>query len=295
MSLMVPEYTTLYEEIGTRIEQFYAHGSILTENKYIVGLSGEYVKKAVEKMEKNAKPNSYRTYTGRETGNPIPKNIYTTMFERWAEVFSPTKKDVELRWTVSNVVIPQLKPKISKTFSMDSIKTIWYPMITGCEDTGKITLTIVEERGMGMFQFFNALMNQFFNTQMLKPKSSFQKVGMYIIMLNGEYIPNMLPLAIRNPSDTIITDIPLQIFEFNSIVPLGIDQITGKQGDTNGLITFKIDFEAPNIFQGTYSTTTLKGLMDNTTDSGYMDGYVYNRKQFTTGLKNEGNIGNEVD
>lgn len=269
----MPAFESLYEEINTRIEKFYKEGSILTENKYIVGFYGENVKKAFDKMQAAASarlsadnkngiitPHTEQ-FRSRTNGVIIPENTYTNMFERWRRSFvpHPQENEVELRWTASNVVIPSVKATTVKDFSMDSTKTIWYPLITGSQTTDKIIVTVVEERGMGMYQFFNALMNTFFTSKLLKPKSSFQKLAMYIVILNGEYIP-------ASGGENMIMDIPLQIFEFNSIVPVGISTLTFKQGETNEKVSFTVEFEAPNIFQGSYASTTVRGLMDNTTD-----------------------------
>lgn len=267
----MPAFASLYEEMNKRIELFYAEGSILTENKYIVGFYGENVSKAIKKMgtaasarlsEKESTPQ----FISRTNGVIIPANTYEKMFERWIKAFVPLpdRNEVELRWTATNVVIPTVKATTVKDFSMDSTKTIWYPMITGAQTTDKIIVTVVEERGMGMYQFFNALMNTFFTTKLLKPKSSFQKLAMYIIILNGEYIP------VSGGGNTIM-DLPLQIFEFNSIVPSGVSNLTFKQGETNEKISFTVEFEAPNIFQGSYASTSVRGLMDNTTDEIFFD------------------------
>ena len=53
--MAAPTFQSLYEDISTRIEQFYNNGSILVDNKYIVGLYGENVKNAISKMEKESK------------------------------------------------------------------------------------------------------------------------------------------------------------------------------------------------------------------------------------------------
>ena len=264
--MAAPTFKSLYEDISTRIEKFYNKGSILVDNKYIVGLYGENVRNAISTMEKESQKGQKKIFSGKEDGPtkdiPIPLNTYEKMFTRWKDTFVTFEKErdeVELRWTVSDVRIPMIKPKIDKDLAMDTIKTLWYPIIMGAQKTDTITLKIVEERGMGMYQFFNALMNQFFTTKVLKPKSSFQKVAMYIIILNGEYIPT--------ESKKNIIDIPLQIFEFNSVVPTGISPLTFKQGERAGIVTFTVNFDAPNIFQGTYKSTTMKGLMDNTTDT----------------------------
>ena len=275
-----PKFESLYEDISTRIESFYNNGSILTDNKYIVGLYGENVLNALSELSDKA---SDRTaFKGRNDGIKIPENTYTKMFNRWRETFVSTGFDeVELRWAVNNVKIPIVKPTTDSSFSMDTVKSLWYPIVTGAQKTDTVTLSIVEERGMGFYQFFNALMNQFFTPQVLKPKSSFQKISMYIIILNGEYISSQKDANIKDYVDQLaqgrvigiskevkknIIDIPLQIFEFNSIVPKDISPLVFKQDDKPSKVSFTVTFEAPNLFQGSYKTTTLKGLMDRTTD-----------------------------
>lgn len=285
MAILQPKFSTLYEEIETRIQKFYENGSILTENKYIVGFYGENVKKAFDKMKRSAgnrlsAEESTAQFRTRKNGSIIADNTYSKMFWWWASTFIPDwsdsdTKEVELRWTASNVVIPSVKPTTVKDFAMDSTKTLWYPLITGNQATDKIILTVVEERGMGMYQFFNALTNTFFTTQLLKPKSSFQKLAMYIIILNGEYVTSNHTLIDVDTSihrTESIMDIPLQIFEFNSIVPLGVSPLTFKQGDNNDKVTFTVEFEAPNIFQGSYASTSVRGLRDNSTSANFLDG-----------------------
>lgn len=296
-----PSYRTLYEEISNRINLFYDKASILVDNKYIVGLYGDNIEKAVRKMRKASgerqlqnKKETKKIFEQRvdrptNTTTPVlepalPENTYSKMLKRWESIFltindGGVPDEVELRWAVKNVKIPTVKPVINTDFSLDHTKNLWYPVVTGLQKTDKVTLTIVEERGMGMYQFFNALMNEFYFTRVLKPKSSFHKLAMYVIILNGEYIKSEAGLDLANfnvanprsklgltEEKTHIIDIPLQVFEFNSIVPTDIGSLTFK-ADSPSLVTFDVTFEAPNIFQGSYKSTTMKGLMDGTTDS----------------------------
>ena len=76
-------------------------------------------------------------------------------------------------------------------------------------------------------------MNQFYNPKVLKPRSSFQKLGMYIIILNGERFSTL-------DNSHEISSVPLQMFEFNSIVPLGISELPFAQPIPNKKLEYSI-------------------------------------------------------
>ena len=83
-NIIQPKFSTLYEEIEKRIEKFYDEGSILTENKYIVGFYGENVSKAIKKMDKAASERvsvkeSTERFRSRTNGVTIPKDTYKNM------------------------------------------------------------------------------------------------------------------------------------------------------------------------------------------------------------------------
>ena len=209
-----------------RIDAFFSNSSIFVGNKFIVGFWGEYVNSALYYLLDYSNKDPLR-------GN-IPKvyknqNIYTVLFNKWYGnhvVPNSNDSEVDLKWACESVKIPSVGAKTRKGFNIDTTKTIDYPLIEGHEGAKTITLNIVEDKKMMFYQFFNALQNQFFEPLILKPKSSYHKLGMYIAVIGGHQMDN-LDLIEREDGvarETTLEDIPMQVFEFNSVVMTGMSE-----------------------------------------------------------------------
>lgn len=242
-----------------RYTDFYNNASILPKHRYFVGLYGENVNQSLKKMADSV------------VGNTLQKKLQKSALDRFIKNHAfytqggkyDGNAEVQLKWTVKNVSVPSVQTEIENNFTIDAVKTINYPLIKGQKSNGILKLDIVENRDMTMYHFFNALMNSFFNAQVLKAKSSFHKLGMYVCILNGVEAPNNL-----NPESKEITDIyPLQIFEFNSIVPLGIGELNPSTSLQGEKLEYSVTFQAPNLFQSSFQTISdFNGLRDNSSD-----------------------------
>lgn len=276
-----------------RINDFYAYSSIYRPNKFLVGFYGEYVYQAIKKMESDSKTmrsanNRYNGKVKEFTENykqDLGTDIYNQALTRWKENhYFESDMQVELKWTCSNVTLPGIHSKIESKMMVDSIKSIEYPLVTGYGGVQQVSLEIIEDRNLMMYQFFNALMNRFFTPQILKPRSSMHKLGMYVAVLQEDLV---IPQGVQENGTSRHRDINAvvsHIFEYNSIVIKGIPNLKFSN-DSKNILKYEIQFDVPNAFQGSFKTS-LKGLRDNTSDTAFdanymqKDGLDYNRNQF---------------
>lgn len=269
----MPVLNTLQKSMQERVDLFLTNATIFKPNKYFVGFYGPYLDEAIAKLTEEVNE------MGRDTPK-IQKNtaVHKKALDRWLKLYYDSEEKVlDLKWACSNVTVPHVEPGTKSDTTIDAIKTINYPLIQTYGKTKIVKLNIVEDRNMMMYQFFNALVNRFFSPQILKPKSSFQKLGMYIAVVqedwvnsqgvNGTYnIVNEDRATIR---DAILEDVTVQIFEFNSVVPKGISDFTFSSETPTKKMEFSIGFEVPNTFQDSFKTT-FKGLRNNTADPVFL-------------------------
>ncbi len=274
-----PKLYTVYEQNMTeRINEYYGNSSVFKNNMFYVGLWGEYVDSAVSTMEASAKKDPFLNIDRRQS----TKGVYTfeNSLNRWKNThWTPENTEVELKWKCKSIKIPTVESQIAEgqQYSIDSIKPIVYPLISDYGGIKTVTLTIVEDRNMMMWHFFNTLHNQFYDTQILKPKSSFHKVGMYCAVLQGDNLAsNDISTEESNQGvitedgatrEQIITDVPAMVYEFNSAVVTKISDIELNH-ENPGMLTFSVTIQVPNTFQGTFKTS-FRGLANNTTQGGY--------------------------
>ena len=265
----MPALNLLERSMEETINAFLSQGSIFKPNKYYVGFYGPYIEETLVKLNQEAKQfNSTELKVQKST------NVSLNALKRWSSIHvDPTQNLVDLRWTCKEAVIPHVKPKIKESFTVDALKSIQYPLIESYGGAGTVRLTIKEDRNMMMYQFFNTLMNRFFRPQILKPRSSFQKLGMYIAVLQEDFItPKYDPSASKENGEkrkAILDSVVVQIFEFNSIVPKGMSDLKLSSAIPTKGSEFTIDFQVPNTFQGGFKTT-FKGLRDYTTDAEFL-------------------------
>lgn len=274
-----------------RISSFFNNASIFIGNKFIVGFWGEYVNGALVYLNSHAtadpaRGNIQKIYNG--------QNIYSVLFNKWRSthvVPDSSDSEVDLKWACESVKIPHVGAKIRKGFNIDTIKSIDYPLIEGHDGTKTVVLSIVEDKRMMWYQFFNALQNQFFDPTILKPKSSYHKMGMYIAVLGDHYMDNTNPstrgpydnstkeshhtttnLNTTNNREVILEVMPMQVFEFNSVVMSGMSD-TMLDNTTKNKTTFTVNIECPNMFHGPFKTIgNFRGISNNSSDKQFISG-----------------------
>lgn len=281
---------------GDRISQVYNNGSIHVPNKYIVGLWGEAIRGAVQYMSDYASIDPLKTDSTKITNDV---RIYSGILSRWINIHCPNisvspasfsngygrdiinKIDtVELLWACEKISFPStITPTFDDKMMLDTYKNVKYPIVTGHSGPGSITLTITEDRTLMFYQFFNAIMNQFFDPLILKARSSIHKMGIYIMSLDGFDFPGIKENTIdergliRGEDDNIngvgytISDVPLQVFEFNSVVLESVGNLSYEYG-ADKKATFEVKIKAPNLFQDAFKTMgNFRGMANNTSDT----------------------------
>lgn len=256
----MPIVHSIEKTMKERVDEFYGNASVYRTNKFLVGLYGEYVGKAIAKMEKESKIDSVSKNQKLSHGG----HVYNDAFNNWKKVFyyADNPPQVELKWACSNVTIPHTSSKISTENYIDSIKSIKYPVIMGTSEGGKVVMEIREDKHLLWYQFFNAIINQFYSSQILKPKSSFQKVGIYIALLQEQFVNDVALTEFNKPRKDTIDTVVSQVFEFNSAVLSDISSMVIKN-DSKDIMEYKVTFDVPNTFQGSFNDA-FRGLRDNT-------------------------------
>lgn len=286
-----------------RVASFFNNASIHVPNKFVVGFWGDYVTSAIQYLS---------DYSVTDPRLNVPKrvdqiNLYSDILYRWLSIHCPEYQQsnqstsinprntikpitaVELLWACESITFPgSVSPKFNTEMTLDTYKTIPYPVITGHNGPGEVRLTITEDRTLMFYQFFNAMMNQFFDPLTMKPRNSFQKLGMYVIVIDGYDTPNKYGYKRDyvtkddNGNDYfVVQDVPLQVFEFNAVVLSDIGTLKyGNSSDAKSA-TFDVTLKAPNLFQDAFKTTgNFRGLEDNTSDSKLTSGLKYNASMF---------------
>lgn len=295
----MPIIHDLDKTMKANIDEFYNNASVYRTNKFFIGMYGEYVKLAVDKMEKHSKA---------DDGNvKIVKgsHIYKDAFNRWKGTFYSTFEhprtkmtmgQIDMRWACSGISIPHVGSDVSTDDYIDSIKSIKYPLIKNVKDGGNVVIDVRDDKNLMWYQFFNAMNNCFYRAQILKPRSSFQKVALYIAPIQEQFVKNPALKEGGKPRNSAIDAVVSQVFEFNSAVLTDISSMN-LQNDSKEILEYKVTFAVPNTFQGSFNNT-YRGLADNTSDgvdSRMLDANGnYNDGEFTIGnnlgaLKSKGN------
>lgn len=270
-------YTVYNQSMTERINDFYGKSSLFKNNMFYVGVWGDYVKSTLSEMESTSRVDPSMGGLDKKQST---KGVYTfeAALSRWKKIYWHHANDeVELKWTCSAIQIPTVESKIDegRAYSIDAVKPIQYPLISDYGGMKTVTLTIVEDRNMMMWHFFNTLHNQFYNANVLKPKSSFHKLGVYCAVSQGDSLPNStldssekkdINLEDGTVRQDAITDVPMMVYEFNSAVVTNVESPQLSQ-ENIGKVVFKVTLQVPNTFQGTFKTT-FRGLSNNTSDSG---------------------------
>jgi len=269
----MPVVHSLNKTMKEHIDEFYGNASIYRPNKFLVGFYGEYVRQAIEKLESDAK--FERLASNQYTGNiktSLGDTVYLTALDRWkVKHYHKKEEQVELKWTCTDVDIPNVQASVDNSYMIDSIKSIRYPLVkSAADDVQQVKIGIMEDRNLMMYQFFNALMNRFYSPQILKPRSSFHKLGMYVAVLQEDFV---IPRGTKENGvqrDKDLDAVVSHIFEFNSIVMAGIPTLSFNNRIDQPL-TYNLSFYAPNTFQGSFKTS-FKGLRNNSSDTQFLSG-----------------------
>ncbi len=269
----MPVVHSLNKTMKERIDEFYGNASIFRPNKFLVGFYGEYVRQAIEKLKSDAK--FERSASNQYTGNiktSLGDTVYLTALDRWlSKHYNSEDEQVELKWTCTDAELPSVQASVDNSYMIDSIKSIRHPLVkSATDDVQQIKIGIMEDRNMMMYQFFNALMNRFYTPQILKPRSSFHKLGMYVAVLQEDFV---IPHGVKEngtPRDKDLDAVVSHIFEFNSVVMAGIPTLNFNNKIDQPL-KYSLSFYAPNTFQGSFKTS-FKGLRNNSSDKQFLSG-----------------------
>lgn len=302
----MPIIHDLDKTMKQHIDGFYGNASVYRTNKFFVGFYGEYIKLAIEKMELSSKDR-----------NKMIKGsyVYENAFSLWKqEFYTPAERQLDMRWACAGISIPHTSSTIGTENYIDSIKSIKYPIIKAAQDTGEVTISVRDDKNMMWYQFFNSLNNCFYRSQILKPRSSFQKVAIYIAPIQEQFVDDKYRtefagkntasfkktydhaskklVSIENidgsERNQAIDFAVSQVFEFNSAVLKSIAAMR-LSNDSKEILEYTVTFAVPNTFQRSFNNT-FKGLADNTSDvaigvdANMLDGNGnYNVTNFTVG------------
>lgn len=298
----MPVIYSLDKTMKKRIDDFYGNASVFRPNKFLVGFYGEYVRQAIQKLRSDAEVERFSNnlYNGNQKES-LGDKVYLRALNRWLKKhYNHKQEQIELKWTCTDVELPSVQTQVHNSYLVDSVTSIRHPLlISGTNDLQQVKIGIMEDRNMMVYQFFNALLNRFFTPQILKPRSSFHKLGMYVAVLQEDFViprgsdgtgnpreRGMLETGV--PRDMDLDAIVSQVFEFNSIVMSGMPTL-----DFNNKIdkplTYNLSFYTPNTFQGSFKTS-FKGLRNNTSDKQFLSGVDSNGMDKTGQYYNRNNF-----
>jgi hypothetical protein len=252
--------------VSKRVKNFFDQSSFYVPNKFIVALFGEYVDKAITKMSTDIDKISDLSI----------RAMHRESFETWkATYFNKDGNYVDLNWACQGAVIPQANSETEDgDYVLDAVKGIRYPLIKTHAKIQTVSLRIIEDRKLMLYQFFNAIINQFHVPLALKPRSSFHKLSILIVALTqheGSGFGTKQPKensdnfkGLRDFVNKDIRSIPGQVFEFNSAVLTNVDALN-LNNNNKAPLEYNVSFKVPNSFQNSFNTS-ISGLRDNTSD-----------------------------
>lgn len=233
---------------------FYNNADAFITNKFHIGLSGEYVEKALTIMEVNSKRDKYSLAQKKfKDSTPLAHR-----FNQWIKLhWNKNTRMLSMFWNCKSVTLPTPTITLEDLKGLDKYKTLNYKMAKSVESGQDIQLNIVDNQYLMWTQFFNSLFNAQIDPLVLKPASTFHKIKMNIEILGGQ-------LATNNDGTINTTDLDVfQMYEYNSIV-LKTAPVVNADNSQQTMQGFTINFSCPNALNGTFKTMN-RGLMDNTT------------------------------
>jgi hypothetical protein len=262
--------------IGRKLADFYQTARGHIPNRYEVYLYGPYVEEALRVMDRNSFADKYQMSEVKVFPNTL--DYYKkNQFDDWfAHAWNNDDKTLCMRWNAKAIDVPGAKAQM-EWFMVDSTKTMEYPLITGNDRPSELDLTVLDDSYMMWFQFFNALYNVQFSPLVLKPRSTMQKINLYVnmyyeaITMGRSHDTRTFLNSKDTDKDPVITDIDVgQMFEFNSCVLLNAPQVKMSYDEQNQF-QFSVKLAYPNSFQGSFKKK-FRYLRDNTTrgvDAGH--------------------------
>lgn len=249
--------------------RFYSTARGHVPNKYLVYFYGPYVDEALHVMDRNSYGDKYNMEEAKvftETHDTYKKSE----FDDWFRANYDTEYHfLCMHWAAQDVEVPGAQAEF-EPIMMDSIKNMTYQVIKKNKEPDQIKITVLDDNYMMWFQFFNALYNVQFSPLVLKPRSTFQKINMFVnFYYEGITIANSHDerTFLKNKDSELnpcITDLEVgQMFEFNSCVLAAAPRIKMSYGDDKQY-TFDVALSYPNSFQGSFKSK-FRYLRDNTT------------------------------
>lgn len=254
--------------IGTKLVDFYQSARGHLPNRYEVYLYGPYVEEALRVMDRNSFADKYTMSDTKVFPNTL--DYYKkNQFDDWfAHSWDNEHHFLCMRWNAMSITIPGAKAK-SQWFMLDTQKTMTYPLITKNEQPTALSLSVLDDSYMMWFQFFNALYNVQFSPLVLKPRSTMQKINLFVNMYYeaitmGRSHDKRTFTNSRSDAEPCITDVDVgQMFEFNSCILKNAPEVKLAY-DSNTQYTFTVNMEYPNSFQGSFKKK-FRYLSDNAT------------------------------
>lgn len=248
---------------------FYSTARGHRPNKYLVYFYGPYVEEALHVMDRNSYADKYNLSEVKVFENTL--DYYKkAQFDDWMSLcWDDGRKMLCMFWNALSVDVPGGKAKV-EPFMIDSTKSMKYPLITKSEQPNAVKLSVLSDSYMMWFHFFNALYNVQFSPLVLKPRSTLQKINMYVNFYHegitmGRSHDDRTFLGSNNESQPpVITDLQVgQMFEFNSCVLANAPQLKASY-NASKQYEFSVDMHYPNPFQGSFKNK-FRYLRDNTT------------------------------
>lgn len=224
-------------------------------NKYNVSFYGPYVEQALLIMERNSQEDKYDSRSQKIFYGQLAR---FECFKAWLSMFfDSTSKTLNTYWAVSDVSIPGATAEI-EAVPMDTIKGMTFPVVkkvsTGVSNT--ISITVIDDPFMMWYQFFNALFNTQFTPLILKPTTSFHMINIRV---------NEFTELVSVSDKMRLTDAHIgQMYEFNTCVMKQAPGASLSFRDNPKQVSYKIEFQFPNAFQGSFKER-LRLMQDNTT------------------------------
>lgn len=261
--------TTGHGVIDKKLVDFYqtARGHLL--NKYQVYLYGPYVEEALHVMDRNSFADKYQMSDVKKF--PGTADCYKkAQFDDWmSHSWNDHDKTLCMRWNAQSITVPGAQAEIEWAM-IDSTKSMKYPLIKANKDPQDLNLTVLDDSYLMWFQFFNALYNVQFSPLVLKPRSTLQKINLYVNLYQeaitmGRSHDYRTWLSRKDTDlEPVITDYDVgQMYEFNSCVLLNAPETKMSYTDDKQY-TFTAKLSYPNSFQGSFKKR-FRYLRDNTT------------------------------
>lgn len=167
--------------------------------------------------------------------------------------------------------------------SLDSIRNLKYTLVTDYSKDDAIKMTIIEQKGMIWYHFFNELGNMFFDAKLMTPRDSMHKLRMRIdTMIMQDQRPGDISTAFVKAASAYELG---QQFEFNSIVFTGTNDLTFSQ-DNEQPMEHTITFKIPNPFQKSFKHD-IAGLRNRVHDDDYVVKHNFNKWSFESNIPND--------